>query len=44
MSALILSLCGDSKLMFRFIVVAVCGRELVSDVQRHLVPSLSGSK
>jgi len=44
MSALILSLCGDSVLMFCFIVFAVCGRELVSDVQRHLVPSLSGSK
>jgi len=42
--ALILSLCGDSVLMFCFIVFAVCGRELVSDVQRHLVPSFSGSK
>lgn len=44
MSILILSLCGDSKLMLCFIVFAACGRELVLDVQRHLVPSLSGSK
>lgn len=38
MSALILSLCGDSLLMFCFIVFVVCGRLLVPDVQRHLVP------